>query len=210
MNAISPADVTAMLPVAILVAGALVLLMTEVFLTSGRRGYMAGLTVVTALLAALAALATPPAGRVFGGMAVVDAFSSFVTVIVCGGLALSALVGAPWLHARGAERGEFYALALFATAGMSLLGSAADLLVAFISIEASTSSSAPSRRRCSSTARRSSTAPPARRSSRTSPAPPARSSSAAWAWWGRVSPSRSRRCPSTSGRLTSTRAPPPR
>ncbi|HYS82015.1 MAG TPA: NADH-quinone oxidoreductase subunit N [Anaeromyxobacteraceae bacterium] len=132
---VSPADVTSMLPVAILVAGALVLLMTEVFLTSGRRGYMAGLTVVTAVLAALAALATPPAGRVFGGMAVVDAFSTFVTVIVCGGLALSALVGAPWLHARGAERGEFYALSLFATSGMVLLGSAADLLVAFIAIE---------------------------------------------------------------------------
>ena len=135
MTSVSSADLTAMLPVAILVTGALVLLMTEVFLTSGRRGYMAGLTVVTALLAALAAVATPPAGRVFGGMAVVDAFSTFVTVIVCGGLALSALVGAPWLNARGAERGEFYALSLFATSGMVLLGSSADLLIAFISIE---------------------------------------------------------------------------
>jgi NADH-quinone oxidoreductase subunit N len=128
-------DVAALLPIFILMVGALVLLMTEVFLTSGRRGYQAGLTVATAALAAIAAVAVPPAGRVFGGQAVVDAFSVFVTVTVCGGLALSALVGAPWLHARGAERGEFYALALFAACGMCLLGSASDLLVAFIAIE---------------------------------------------------------------------------
>jgi len=128
-------DVAALLPIGILMLGGLVLLMTEVFLTSGRRGYQAGLTVTVAALAAIAAVAVPPAGRIFGGQAVVDAFSIFVTVTVCGGLALSALVGAPWLHARGAERGEFYALLLFAACGMCLLGSAADLLVAFIGIE---------------------------------------------------------------------------
>lgn len=135
MNGVSSTDIAALMPLEILVAGALVLLMSEVFLTSGRRGFMAGLTVVTAVLAAVAAVLTPPAGRIFGGQAVVDGFSVFVTVTVCGGLVLSALVGAPWLHARDSERGEFYALALFAAAGMSLLASASDLLVAFIAIE---------------------------------------------------------------------------
>jgi NADH-quinone oxidoreductase subunit N len=131
----SVTDITAVLPIAVLAVGALVLLMTEVFLTSGRRGYQAGLTVVTAGLAALAALLGPAPGSVFGGQATVDAFSVFVTITVCAGLALSALVGAPWLKARGAERGEFYALALFAAAGMALLGMAADLLLAFVAIE---------------------------------------------------------------------------
>ncbi len=56
-------------------------------------------------------------------------------MIVCAGLALSALVGAAWLDVRNSERGEFYALATFAAAGMVLLGMATDLLVAFISIE---------------------------------------------------------------------------
>ena len=135
MNGFPTADFAAFLPIMILVAGALVLLMSEVFLTSERRGYQAGLTVAVAVLAALAAILTPPPGRIFSGQAVVDGFSIFVTVTVCGGLALSALVGAPWLHARGAERGEFYALALFAASGMCLLGSASDLLVTFIAIE---------------------------------------------------------------------------
>jgi NADH-quinone oxidoreductase subunit N len=72
---------------------------------------------------------------VFGGQAAADGFSVFVTVIVCAGLALSALVGASWLEARSSERGEFYALATFAAAGMVLLAMATDLLVAFISLE---------------------------------------------------------------------------
>jgi len=128
-------DFVALLPVAILVLGALVLLVSEVFLVSGRRGYQAVLTVVTAAAAALAALVQEPAGSIFGGQAVADRFSAFATVTICAGLALAALVGAGWLHARDAERGEFYALAAFGAAGMSLLAMATDLLVAFISIE---------------------------------------------------------------------------
>src|SRR5919197_6509672 len=129
------ADFAALLPIGILVMGALVLLMSEVFLTSGGRGYQAALTVLTAALAAVAALTATPAGRIFGGQAVIDSFSVFVTVTVCAAVALSALVGAPWLKARLAERGEFYALALFAASGMALLGIASDLLVTFVAIE---------------------------------------------------------------------------
>jgi NADH-quinone oxidoreductase subunit N len=128
-------DFVALIPVAVLTVGAITVLLSEVFLVSGRRGYQAGLTVVFAALAAVAAVWPRTEGHVFGKQAVVDDFSAFVTVVVCAGLALSALVGAGWLQARNAERGEFYALALFAAAGMSLLGMATDFLVAFIAIE---------------------------------------------------------------------------
>jgi NADH-quinone oxidoreductase subunit N len=128
-------DFVALLPVAILTAGAIALLLSEVFLVSGRRGYQAVLTVAFAAAAAIAAVWLPPSGPVFGRQAVSDSFSAFVTVIVCSGLGLSALVGAGWLEVRSAERGEFYALALFGAAGMCLLGMATDFLVGFIGIE---------------------------------------------------------------------------
>lgn len=128
-------DFVALVPIAILAAGGMVLLLTEVFLASTRRGYQAGLTVVTALLAAAAAIVQPASGPVFGGQATVDAFSAFVTVIICAGVALSALMSAGWLRARDAERGEYYALTLFAASGMALVGMASDLLVAFVAIE---------------------------------------------------------------------------
>ncbi len=134
MPAFPAQDFAALLPVAILVAGGLVLLVSEVFLVSGRRGYQSILTVAFAVAAALAAAALP-SRSLFGGQATSDGFSVFVTVTVCAGLALSALVGAGWLQALGAERGEFYALALFGASGMVLLGMATDFLVAFIAIE---------------------------------------------------------------------------
>lgn len=132
-------DFMAVLPAAILALGALVLMLSEVFLTSARRGYQAWLTVVFAAVAALTAVSGTVGGStggpIFRGQAVADGFSTFITVVVCAGLALSALVGQGWLAARDSERGEFYALALFSAAGMSLLGMATDLLVAFIAIE---------------------------------------------------------------------------
>jgi NADH-quinone oxidoreductase subunit N len=128
-------DFVALIPVAVLTLGALIVLLSEVFLVSGRRGYQASLTVVFAAVAAIAAVWPRTEGHVFGKQGVVDDFSAFVTVIICAGLALSALLGAGWLKARNAERGEFYALAMFAAAGMALLGMATDFLVAFIAIE---------------------------------------------------------------------------
>jgi NADH-quinone oxidoreductase subunit N len=130
-----PSDFLALVPVAILTVGAIALLLSEVFLVSGKRSYQAGLTVVVAAVAGCYAALAPPAGAVFGRQGMSDNFSAFVTVIVCGGLALSALISAGWLGARDAERGEFYALATFGAAGMSLLGMASDFLVAFVAIE---------------------------------------------------------------------------
>jgi NADH-quinone oxidoreductase subunit N len=134
MTGFPTSDFAALLPVGILTVGALVLLLTEVFLVSGRRGYQAVVTVLFAAAAAVTA-ALSPHGQVFGGQGANDVFSAFVTVIVCLGLGLAALVGAGWLEARNAERGEFYALSVFAAAGMVLLGMATDLLVAFVAIE---------------------------------------------------------------------------
>jgi NADH-quinone oxidoreductase subunit N len=135
MNGLPVRDLASLVPVAVLALGAVALLMSEVFLASARRGYQAVLTVVTAVAAAIAAVAVPPAGTTFGGQATVDAFSVFVTVVVCLGVVLAALVSVDWLRSRDAERGEFYALMLFSASGMSLLGTASDLLVAFVAIE---------------------------------------------------------------------------
>lgn len=128
-------DFVALVPVAILTVGGIALLLSEVFLVSSRRSYQALLTVAFAAAAALYVAWAPAVGPVFGRQAMADNFSAFITVIVCGGLGLSALVGTSWLEQRNAERGEFYALALFAAAGMVLLGMASDFLVGFIAIE---------------------------------------------------------------------------
>jgi NADH-quinone oxidoreductase subunit N len=127
-------DLMALLPFILLVAGGLTLMLSEVFLTSTDRTYQSGLTVLFAVSAGVAA-ALAPERALFGGQAVSDAFAGLTTIVVCAGLALSALFGAGWLDRRNMERGEFYALALFGASGMALLGMSTDLLLAFIAIE---------------------------------------------------------------------------
>lgn len=130
----SALEIAALLPFLLLVLGALVLMLSEVFLTSGGRGYQSGLTVAFGVAAAVA-VPFAPERVLFGGQAVSDGFSGFVTVVVCAGLVLSAMLGRGWLAVRNMERGEYYALALFGASGMVLLGMSTDFLVAFIAIE---------------------------------------------------------------------------
>ena len=69
------------------------------------------------------------------GYAVLDPFSSWMTAMVCLGTGLAVLLSAGFLKHRNAERGEFYALMLFAAAGMSLLALSAEFITLFINLE---------------------------------------------------------------------------
>ncbi len=128
-------------PALVLSLAGVVLLLSEVFLTAtkaeGVRTYQALLTVAASAGAGGIALTLTfePARPVFLGFAVLDPFSSFLTAVVCLGLGLTALLADGFLRTRQAERGEFYALLLFAAAGMSLLAMSSELIMLFISLE---------------------------------------------------------------------------
>jgi NADH-quinone oxidoreductase subunit N len=138
----SSADILALAPALVLVVGALILLLLEVFQDSNKRGYQSWFTAVLAGIAAFAAvplLSGDPhpilAVEGHGPFAVADRFGGFVAIIVSLGLGLSALVAGSFLGDRKANRGEFYALASFGAAGMILLAQATDLLMIFVALE---------------------------------------------------------------------------
>ncbi len=66
-----------------------------------------------------------------------DAFSIFLHVVVIGSAALAILGSMHYLDQEGIQRGEYYALVLFATAGMGILAGANELVTAFIGLEMS-------------------------------------------------------------------------
>ncbi len=134
---VSPADILALLPEILLSLGALLLMMTEVFLAGARRGYQALLAALFTAAAFAAFLAQRGGGPrvLFGGFAVSDGFALFAGATICAGLLVTVVLGAGFLAPRSAERGEFYALALLAAAGMCLLVRAEDLLFVFIALE---------------------------------------------------------------------------
>src|SRR5271168_3165453 len=81
------------------------------------------------------------AGLGFHGLIESDAFSVFFHLVVGTVAALVALAAAPYLERENLQAAEFYALVLFATAGMGVLSSAQELLTAFIGLEMSSISS---------------------------------------------------------------------
>ena len=77
------------------------------------------------------------AGMGFFGLLQSDTFSLFFHVLVGAVAVLVILVAEPYLSREKLQSAEFYALILFATAGMGVLASAQELLTAFIGLEMS-------------------------------------------------------------------------
>jgi NADH-quinone oxidoreductase subunit N len=70
-----------------------------------------------------------------GGMVAVDGFAVFVKVTLAVFGLLTVWLSRDYLSRRGMEDSEFYALVLFAVAGMMLMAGAADLIMMFLGLE---------------------------------------------------------------------------
>ena len=131
-------DLLRLAPEFVLCISGIVLMLVEPFLTRGRRSVLASLAALGAGLAfgAIYYPATRP-GAAFSGLLQVDGFSVFIHAIV-GFVALLVVLGSPdYLERENIQHGEYYALVLFATAGMGIMSSAAELMTAFIGLEMS-------------------------------------------------------------------------
>lgn len=106
------------------------------------RHFFTGLAFVGALGGTAASwVAFQNAGPGFYGLVQSDAFSFFFHLLVGAVAVLVVLAAAPYLDRERLPAAEFYALLLFATAGMGVLASAQELLTAFIGLEMSSISS---------------------------------------------------------------------
>ncbi len=66
---------------------------------------------------------------------VIDGFSVFFNALFVGSAVLAIIISVRYLEQEGASRGEYYALILFAQAGMSIMASGYDLVTLFIGLE---------------------------------------------------------------------------
>jgi NADH-quinone oxidoreductase subunit N len=139
-------------PVAAVGTGAMCVLVGEVTLSRaktflGRRvsgSYigvvLAGVSIFSLLLATLMAAEAARSGTalpfdVDHPMFQLDPFSAFVTAVIAIAALLSCALSMRYLDELRINHGEFYALILFATAGMMLLVAAVDMLPVFLGLE---------------------------------------------------------------------------
>ena len=131
-------DLLRLAPEIVLCATGILLMLVEPFLSRANRGVVAVIAAAGSALALVATLypAMHP-GPAFGGLLRADTFSVFVHFIV-EGVALLVIVGSSdYLEREHIQHGEYYALVLFATAGMGVMASAAELMTAFLGLEMS-------------------------------------------------------------------------
>jgi NADH-quinone oxidoreductase subunit N len=135
-----PEDLIRVLPETIWCGFGVLLMLLQPFVR--HRRVFAFLAALGAALGTAATLYPGAAGgSAFQGLIQMDAFSVFFHLLVGLVAFLVVLAAEPYLERERLESAEFYALALFATAGMGVLSSAQELLTAFIGLEMSSISS---------------------------------------------------------------------
>jgi len=129
-------DWAPLLPVLAVTATALAVLIVDLFLQGPDRDALAWLSifglVVTAVVAGV--LWGHPS-RTLGGTFVVDNYAVFFDLLFCVASMLTTLMAVDYLATTGIRGGEYYALVLFATAGMMTMAAATDLIVIFLGLE---------------------------------------------------------------------------
>jgi NADH-quinone oxidoreductase subunit N len=133
---LSAVDFLAFLPQTVLIVMGMVVVLFDLFGRGrGSRG-LAYLSLLSLAMAAYAQVAFSGATLVgFGGSVTSDAYATAFNLVFLIVTALTVLLSFRYLDYQGLERGEYYALLLFACAGMMIMASALDLLMIFIGLE---------------------------------------------------------------------------
>jgi NADH-quinone oxidoreductase subunit N len=129
-------NMNVILPLAVLIAWSCMLLIVDLTIPKGHKGWTAVMAAIGLLLSlgiSIARFGTATTG--FSGMVISDGFSYFLNMLfLFSGLAAIALAY-DYLKRMGIERGEYYVLLLFSISGMMLMSLANDLIVVFLALE---------------------------------------------------------------------------
>ncbi len=130
-------DFLLFLPQIVLVVAGAAIMLLEPFTPPERKGIFGRITVVATAVAAYALSQhwSTKAHSIFGGMAVIDNFAVFFQWLFLAVTGVSALVSMKFNERESMNRGEYYALLLFACSGMSLMAMSSDLILTFLGIE---------------------------------------------------------------------------
>jgi NADH-quinone oxidoreductase subunit N len=130
-----PQDLLASGPVLVVSLMAILVLVVEAFKEKTETATCA-LSLVGFVVAFVWALADfSRTGTAFGGMLSTGGYASFFAMVFCAAGSLTVMLSRSYLARQGIEHGEYYALMLFAVAGMMLMAGAADLIILFLGLE---------------------------------------------------------------------------
>jgi len=130
-------DYTPLLAQIILIVGGMLVMLLEPFTAPEHKSRLGQLAVVSTALAAysLKFQWSSHTRGLFSGMLIVDNFSIFFQWLFLVITGITAIISMRYNEREGTNRGEYYALLLFACSGMSLMAASGDLILTFLGIE---------------------------------------------------------------------------
>lgn len=129
-------NLTPLLPAGEVLLTALTVLVLDLFLKEGEKGFLAWISAVgLGLASALAFVLWGSREGSFQNTLVLDSFSLFFTQLFLGSALLAVLCSAGYLRQTSIHQGEYYGLILFSAFGMILMAAANDLIVFFLGLE---------------------------------------------------------------------------
>ncbi|MDR7426230.1 MAG: NADH-quinone oxidoreductase subunit N [Armatimonadota bacterium] len=128
-------DLRTVLPEVVVAALAMAVLMWDVLAGVRGRKALAPGTILGLAAAAGAVIWVGPRPPAFAGAYLRDAATVLFQAIALISAVLATLLGADYLRRTGLERGEYYALLLFACLGAMVMAAAGDLIVLFLGLE---------------------------------------------------------------------------
>jgi NADH-quinone oxidoreductase subunit N len=134
----NPSDfnLVAALPGLSLALGACVLLLIDLFIPTNRKDITAWLSIAGLVVAAIFTIPDfAGAKTAFNGMYISDPFTGLINLTALATAFVSILAAFDYMRRAKIERGEYYALLLFSTAGAMFMGASGDLVMVFIALE---------------------------------------------------------------------------
>ncbi len=136
MIAIPSVDLAIVAPLLVVTATALIVMLIDLVLPAESRAWLAYLSLFGLLGAFVVTLQLwGRQASTLNGMALLDNYGVAFTLLFLLVAIVTILLSVTYITERGLERGEFYALVLFALLGMMVMATAGDLIVVFLGIE---------------------------------------------------------------------------
>ena len=129
-------EILALWPEILISVTACAVLVFDLLTDQARKSVLGWISLGAVVVTLLGTLLYPPqGGSIFAGMFLADGYAAFFKVLFLIATGLTVLISLRYLDDEGIQRGEYYALLLFATVGMMFMAGGGDFISIYLGLE---------------------------------------------------------------------------